>query len=107
MRRLLNGPPARYVRTPEGKPKLNYQAVREDARYNGKWVLRTNTELSSQEAALPYKGLWQVEQAFRVMKTPLELRPVYHWTEPRIRGHVMVCFLSFLLRTVPASTWRR
>ncbi|GAB4310784.1 MAG: hypothetical protein Kow0097_12400 [Candidatus Bipolaricaulota bacterium] len=48
--------------------------------------------------ACAYKGLWQVEEAFRVLKTPLELRPIYHWTEARIRGHVMVCFLAFVLR---------
>jgi len=60
--------------------------------------LRTNTDLPPQEVALAYKGLWQVEQAFRTLKTPLELRPIYHWTESRVRGHVIVCFLAFLLR---------
>ena len=48
--------------------------------------------------ALAYKGLWQVEETFRTLKTPLELRPIYHWSESRVRGHVMVCFLAFILR---------
>ncbi|MBC7220466.1 transposase, partial [Candidatus Bipolaricaulota bacterium] len=69
-----------------------------DARYDGKWVLRTNTALPPSEVARAYKGLWQVEEAFRVLKTPLELRPIYHWTEARVRGHVTVCFLAFVLR---------
>ena len=49
---------------------------------------------------MAYKGLWQVEQAFRTLKTPLELRPIYHWTEQRVRGHITVCFLAFTLRQI-------
>ncbi|MEM1973878.1 MAG: IS1634 family transposase, partial [Thermoplasmata archaeon] len=40
--------------------------------------------------------LWRVEESFRIMKHSLEIRPVYHWSERRIRGHLVVCFLSFL-----------
>jgi len=47
--------------------------------------------------ALAYKQLWMVERAFREMKCTLKLRPMYHWTESRIRGHIMVCFLAFYL----------
>ena len=47
--------------------------------------------------ALAYKGLWQVERAFKELKSGLELRPGEHWTSKRIRGHIMVCFLAFLL----------
>jgi len=46
------------------------------------------------------KGLWQVEQAFWTFKTPLELRPIYHWTEQRVRRHIAVCFLVFTLRQI-------
>jgi len=98
VRGLLKGAARRYVRTAGGKAELDRQKIAEDARYDGKWILRTNTDLPSQEVALSYKGLWQVEECFRTLKTPLELRPIYHWTETRIRGHVMVCFLAFLLR---------
>jgi len=97
-RGLLRGAARRYVRTEGGVVALDRAKVAEDARYDGKWVLRTNTDLPPREVACAYKGLWQVEQAFRVLKTPLELRPIYHWTERRIRGHVMVCFLAFVLR---------
>jgi len=38
-----------------------------------------------------------VERAFRALKTPVEIRPVYHWTDRRVRGHIMVCVLAFLL----------
>jgi len=97
-RGLLRGAARRYVRMQGGVVALDRAKIAEDARYDGKWVLRTNTNLPAQDVALAYKGLWQVEQAFRTLKTPLELRPIYHWTEPRIRGHVMVCFLAFVLR---------
>jgi len=95
---LLRGAARRYVRMEGERVTLDRGKIAQDARYDGKWVLRTNTDFPPSEVALAYKGLWQVEQAFRVLKTPLELRPIYHWTETRIRGHVMVCFLAFVLR---------
>jgi hypothetical protein len=95
---FLKGAARRYVRVVGGKAELDWGKIAEDARYDGKWILRTNTDLPPEEIALAYKGLWQVEEAFRTLKTPLELRPIYHWTEARVRGHVMVCFLAFILR---------
>ncbi len=92
------GAARRCIQTEGGVAALDRAKIAQDARYDGKWVLRTNTKLPPSEVACAYKGLLQVEQAFRVLKTPLELRPIYHWTERRIRGHVMVCFLAFLLR---------
>ena len=83
-----------------GTVRLDRGRIEDDARYDGKWVLRTNSDLSTPDAALAYKGLWQVEQAFRTLKTPLELRPIYHWTESRVRGHITVCFLAFTLRQI-------
>jgi len=97
---LLRGVARRYVRTEGGRVRLDRAKIEDDARYDGKWVLRTNTDLPPAEAARAYKGLWQVEQAFRTLKTPLELRPIYHWTEQRIRGHIAVCFLAFILRQI-------
>jgi len=97
-RGLLRGAARRYVRMQGGVVALDRAKIAEGARYDGKWVLKTNTDLPPSEVARAYKGLWQVEQAFRTLKTPLELRPIYHWTESRIRGHVMVCFLAFVLR---------
>jgi hypothetical protein len=97
---LLRGAARRYVRAEGGRVQLDRAKIEDDARYDGKWVLRTNTAMAAAEAALAYKGLWQVEQAFRTLKTPLELRPIYHWTERRVRGHITVCFLAFTLRQI-------
>jgi hypothetical protein len=72
--------------------------VAEDARYDGKWVLRTNTESDSAEVALQYKGLWRVEQWFRSCKSLLQTRPIYHKCDETIRGHVFCSFLALVLR---------
>ena len=71
-----------------------------------RWQVRAeDQQLSAHpgEIALAYKDLWRVERAFREMKSGLDLRPIYHWRDSRVRGHVMICFLAFLLE----STFRR
>ena len=72
--------------------------IEEESQYDGKWVLRTNTELPAETVALKYKELIQVEQAFRDMKSILEIRPVFHQTDETIRGHVFCSFLALVLR---------
>jgi hypothetical protein len=69
-----------------------------EARYDGKWVLRTSTELPAAEVALQFKRLWQVEHWFRACKSLLETRPIYHQRDATIRGHVFCSFLALLLR---------
>jgi hypothetical protein len=70
----------------------------DEARYDGTWVLRTNTELSTAEVALQYKKLWMVEQWFRSCKSLLETRPIFHRRDETIRGHVFCSFLALVLR---------
>ena len=92
---------------------INPKKIAEEQRYDGKWVLRTNTELSPEQTALKYKELWQVEQVFRDMKSVLETRPIYHQTDETIRGHVFCSFLALVLRKEnwmvgwikPATAW--
>ena len=62
-------------------------------------IFKTNTAMPAEEVAMAYKSLWQVERAFREMKSSLDLRPVYHWSESRVRGHIMVCFLALVLES--------
>lgn len=89
-RRFVTGSGARW-RVDEAK-------VAEEARYDGKWILRTNTELSAREVALKYKQLWTVEAIFRTMKSQLDTRPIFHKTDDTIRGHVFCSFLALVLR---------
>lgn len=72
--------------------------IKEEARYDGKWVLTTNTDLAAGEVALKYKQLWMVEEVFRSMKSLLDTRPIFHKRDETIRGHVFCSFLALLLR---------
>jgi transposase len=72
--------------------------IKEEARYDGKWVLTTNMDISPAEVALKYKQLWMVEDVFRSMKSLLDTRPIYHKCDETIRGHVFCSFLALLLR---------
>ena len=90
-RRYLGGGGPDHFRVDEAK-------VAEDARYDGKWVLRTTTELDAAEVALQYKQLAMVERWFRSCKTLLQTRPIYHKCDETIRGHVFCSFLALVLR---------
>ncbi len=70
----------------------------EEARFDGMWVLRTNTAFAAAEVALKYKQLWMVESIFRSAKSLLETRPIYHKVDDTIRGHVFCSFLALVLR---------
>jgi hypothetical protein len=76
-------------------------AIAEEARFDGFYVLRTSVSAEQIDTAgtvRAYKSLAQVERAFRCMKTvDLELRPVFHWTAPRVRAHVLLCMLAYYL----------
>lgn len=87
----------RFVELTGGELVLKEAAIREEARYDGKWVLRTNTELPTAEVAQAYKSLWQIERAFRELKSGLEIRPVFLRLEDHVRGHILVCFLALVL----------
>ncbi|MHB1795340.1 MAG: IS1634 family transposase, partial [Acidobacteriaceae bacterium] len=72
--------------------------IEEEARYDGKWVLTTNMDISPAEVALKYKQLWRVEDVFRSMKSLLDTRPIYHKCDETIRGHAFCSFMALLLR---------
>lgn len=72
--------------------------VKEEARYDGLWVLQTNLADEPKTIATAYKELWMVEDLFRTMKSILETRPIYHKCDETIRGHVFCSFLALQLR---------
>jgi hypothetical protein len=89
----------RYLKVEgEGHFALDEAKLAEEARYDGTWVLRTNTELPAADVALQYKRLWMVEHWFRACKSLLATRPIYHQRDETIRGHVFCSFLALLLR---------
>jgi transposase len=88
----------KYLSMDRDSVSINRKKILEEERFDGKWVLKTNTGLSAQQVALKYKELWQVEQVFREMKSILETRPIYHQRDETIRGHVFCSFLALVLR---------
>ena len=88
----------RYLKAEKGAFAIDLDKARDEQRFDGMWVLRTNTELSAVEVALRYKQLWMVEQLFRTAKSLLDTRPIFHKTDATIRGHVFCSFLALVLR---------
>lgn len=88
----------KYLKINRGQISIDQKKIEDEARFDGKWVLKTNMDLSPQEVALKYKELWQVEHVFRDVKSVLETRPVFHQRDETIRGHVFCSFLALVLR---------
>ena len=89
----------RYLKVEgEGHFQIDEAQVKAEARYDGLWVLRTNTPYEAETVAHVYKTLWTVEQSFRTAKSILETRPIYHQSDEAIRGHVFCSFLALMLK---------
>lgn len=89
----------RYLKSRTDKPfEVDLDKVREEERFDGIWVLRTNTRFTPGETALRYKQLWMVEQIFRTAKALLDTRPIFHKADETIRGHVFCSFLALMLQ---------
>ena len=89
---------ARYIKVCKGGMTIDRDKIDKEGHFDGKWVLRTNMNLSADRVALKYKELWQVEQVFRDVKSVLDTRPVFHKCDETIRGHVFCSFLALVLR---------
>ena len=88
----------KYLKIAKDSVHIDEAKIKSEARFDGKWVLATNTDLSAAQVALKYKQLWQVERIFRDVKSLLETRPIFHHNDETIRGHVFCTFLALVLR---------
>jgi hypothetical protein len=101
----------RYLRrTPGGLLRVDAATIRTETNLDGKYLLRTSDPtLSAEDVALGYRQLLEVEHGWRTMKQVIDLRPVYHRKEDRIRAHVVLCWLALLLiritETTTGQTW--
>ena len=101
----------RFLRvTPGGLLRIDAKAIAVEEKLDGKYLLRSNEpHLSAEDIALGYKQLLEVERGWRDMKQILDLRPVHHRLEDRIRAHVILCWLALLLiriiETTTDDTW--
>lgn len=102
----------RFLRaTPSGKLRINRRAVAHDAHFDDKYLLRSSDEtLTAADIAEGYKALYEAERGFRNIKSTIDIRPVYHYTEPRLQAHVQLVWLALLLLRVAelevGDTWR-
>ena len=101
----------RYLRvTPGGLLRIDASKAKAEENLDGKYLLRTSDpKLSAEDIALGYRQLLQVERGWRDMKQVIDLRPVYHRKEERIRAHVILCWLALLLARIAENatgdTW--
>jgi hypothetical protein len=89
----------RYLKTISDEHfAIDLDKVEEEKKFDGIFVLRTNSDLNPLEAMLCYKQLWMVERTFRTAKHLLSTRPIFHKLDETIRGHVFCSFLALVLK---------
>ena len=90
----------RYIAT-EGENKvvgLDEDRITEDALWDGYYGIQTSeTNLDATAVIEAYHQLWKIEESFRVLKSTMRTRPIFHWTPKRIKGHFVACFMAFVL----------
>jgi transposase len=102
----------RYLRvTPGGLLRVDKTKIKAEANFDGKYLLRSSDpKMTAEDIAVGYKQLLEVQRGRRDMKSVLDLRPVYHRLEERIRAHVILCWLALLLvrvaETTTGQTWQ-
>lgn len=80
------------------KLEINLEKLNHEKRFDGFFGIQTNLEkINPKELLSTYRGLWQVEQTFRIAKSNLEIRPVFHYNTKRIRAHFLICYMSLAL----------
>jgi len=88
----------KYISIENGNASINQEKIKADAQWDGFHGVITNaTDKTSSELLSRYRELWQIEEAFRISKHDLKMRPIFHWTENRIKAHIAICFLAFTL----------
>ena len=77
--------------------QIDYEKFNTDAIWDGLKGYVTNTKLTNDEVIDNYKGLWNIERAFRMSKTDLRIRPIYHWLKSRIEAHICISFTAYCI----------
>jgi len=78
--------------------ELAVDKIAQDAKFDGYYAIQTSEKsMTAPEIMAAYHTLWKIEESFRIMKSTLEVRPVFHWSKKRVEGHFVVCFLAFLM----------
>ena len=78
----------------EVKVAINYDRIADDSKWDGLKGYLTNTNIPIQDVYAAYHNLWHVERAFRIAKSKIEIRPMFHFTRKRIEAHICICFVA-------------
>lgn len=81
----------------DARVSIDYEKYSADSVWDGLKGYVTNTRLSRKEVMANYSQLWQIEKAFRISKTDLRIRPVYHRLKTRIEAHICICFSAYMI----------
>jgi|GEM_PF-2461999 len=82
----------------KGHTRIDEEKIEKQKIWDGFFGFYTNNKkLSAKEVVSIYRMLWKIEDRFRMLKSQLHLRPIYHWTRKRIEGHILICFLSLYI----------
>ena len=98
---LLKKKPVRFFLQSDGKEKytLDEQKIQQSEKYDGFLAISTNNKtLSPTQVLEQHKQLYKIEHSFRTFKSHLETRPMFHWTDRRIEGHICLCYMAFALQ---------
>ena len=101
-----NGRRARFIKVDRDGVCINEEAILQDEKFDGLHAVWTSLgkEHSPRDVYEHYGELWKIEESFRVMKHSMSVRPVFHWTERRVRAHVAICYAAFSLLRI--YRWR-
>lgn len=101
---------SRYFLEKTGKEeyKINEEKIAADAEFDGFMAIATNNKDQAETTLLDhYKHLYQIEHSFRSFKSHLETRPMFHWTDKRIEGHLCLCYIAYTLNTFALNTLKK
>jgi transposase len=94
--KLIKNGAKKYIKVEEGTTSIDEKKVDKDAMWDGMHGIITNIkDKHAKELLAKYHSLWHIEEAFRINKTDLKMRPIYHWTAERIESHIALCYMSF------------
>ena len=93
---ISNSGVKKYTSTDNSSTYLDQDKIELDAMWDGlHGVITNDRNISAKEAIGKYSRLWVIEQAFRINKHNLQMRPIFHWTPKRIEAHIAMCYMSF------------
>lgn len=95
---ITNHGTKRFIKVSSGQATIDQDKIAMETRWDGLHGIITNAKSKTREELLGrYRGLWQIEAAFRLSKNDLKMRPVYHWKKDRIRAHILICFIAYTI----------